>query len=285
MSRIVTPAEAKALLVASRNGRARKGPRPKPRINTACYRCGAEIQIVEGATRVQRFCGRACQAEARKVPMPVFAELEHMYLRDERSANDIAREYGVSDTTVGKWLRAYGIRVRTIGEGVSIAQMGHTNHTDASRAAIGARIAASWADGRRTGQPIPAGRFKSKRSRGGLRPDLGLYLRSSWESNYLRYLIYLKTLGAIRSWAYEPRTFRFHGITRGQMFYTPDFRVEYHDGRVEWHEVKGYMDAKSQTKLKRMAEFYPTEVVRVIDREWFRTVGRSVRGMIRGWER
>jgi hypothetical protein len=36
-----------------------------------------------------------------------------------------------------------------------------------------------------------------------------------------------------------------------------------------WVEVKGYMDAKSNTKLKRFRKYYPSEPIRIVGKEWF----------------
>ncbi|MCV6900732.1 DUF1064 domain-containing protein, partial [Escherichia coli] len=87
------------------------------------------------------------------------------------------------------------------------------------------------------------------------------FFRSSWEANYARYLNWLIAQGEIAKWEFECQTFVFHGITRGVISYTPDFKVYSKDGSHEWHEVKGWMDAKSKAKLKRMAKFYPAEKV------------------------
>lgn len=96
----------------------------------------------------------------------------------------------------------------------------------------------------------------------GRRNDLGSpFFRSSWEANYARFLTYCKL-----EWEYEPTTFWFHKIKRGVRCFTPDFLVP---SLNEYHEVKGWMDAKSRTKLKRMAKYYPKVKLIVIDKAWF----------------
>lgn len=67
------------------------------------------------------------------------------------------------------------------------------------------------------------------------------------------------------------------------MRYTPDFRVEELDGAVRYHEVKGWMDSKSRTQLKRMAKYYPNVAVVVIDKEQYYALCQWAR-MIPGWE-
>jgi len=121
---------------------------------------------------------------------------------------------------------------------------------------------------------------------GGRRADLGgQFFRSSWESNYARYLRFLEGQGKITGWAYEAETFVFTGVTGGTGRYTPDFRVGYPDGHHEWHEVKGWMDAKSRVRLARMKAFFPDERVVLIDQDWFREAQRLLAGAIPGWER
>lgn len=124
-----------------------------------------------------------------------------------------------------------------------------------------------------------------RRSRGGKREDLGsLYVRSAWEANYCRYLNWLVELGEIVSWEYEPDTFWFDKIKRGTRSYTPDFKVANNDGSIEYHEIKGRMDQKSRTRLKRMAKYYPDVKVVVIDSEAYRVLAKDVRGFIPNWE-
>lgn len=120
----------------------------------------------------------------------------------------------------------------------------------------------------------------------GRRPDLGdAFFRSAWEANYARYLELLKSRGDIVSWEYEPRTFWFEQIKRGVRSYMPDFMLTYPNGNVEWHEVKGWMDPKSKTKLDRMRRYYPSEVVKIIGEEWFRSAKKSgLAHVIPGWE-
>ncbi len=152
-------------------------------------------------------------------------------------------------------------------------------------------------------------------AKGGKRPDLdNRYFRSAWEANYARVLNLLVKQGEIQGWEYETKTFEFKKIERGTRFYTPDFKVitecprckgrgyfdssdknyalgepcEYCNGTgsaYEWHEVKGYMDAKSKTQLKRMAKYYPNEKIRIIDATFFKDAKRKgLDVIIRNWE-
>ena len=84
------------------------------------------------------------------------------------------------------------------------------------------------------------------------------YYRSRWESNYAKYLQFLLEHGNISKWEHEPETFWFNKIMRGCRSYLPDFRVTYPNGEVIYHEVKGWFDERSRTKLKRMAKYHPS---------------------------
>jgi len=106
--------------------------------------------------------------------------------------------------------------------------------------------------------------------------------------NYARYLEWLKSCHAIVDWHYEPVTLYFDGITRGVTNYTPDFFVST-DGVLDYKsgyfvEVKGYMDAKSKTKIKRMSKYFPSLILKVIEKNWF-VKNRSFANTIFGWER
>ncbi len=95
------------------------------------------------------------------------------------------------------------------------------------------------------------------------------YFRSKWEANYALYLDFLIKDKQIRSWEYEKDVFIFDKIQFGTRSYRPDFKVLNNDSSVEYHEVKGYMDSKSKTKLKRMARYYPDVKLILIDKEFY----------------
>ena len=111
-----------------------------------------------------------------------------------------------------------------------------------------------------------------------------IYLRSRWEVNYAHYLELLLTAGEISAWDYEPDTFWFDRIKRGTTNYTPDFKVTYPDGRVEYHEIKGWMDPRSLTKLKRMRIHHPEITMVLRDAKWFKE-HKSLAKTVPGWTR
>ena len=112
--------------------------------------------------------------------------------------------------------------------------------------------------------------------------DKKYYLKSSWELSYAQYLDELLANGKIAKWEYEPDTFWFEKIKRGVRSYIPDFKVEDTDGSIEYHEVKGYLDSKSKTKLNRMRIYHPRIKMKLIDRAVMKDLGILDRTKLKG---
>lgn len=207
----------------------------------------------------------------------------------------------------GKLLKTPEQRSR-IGERVKewIKQNGHPKgatgmkHSDATRSLIGeksretakrmtdddwhARTVKAMATRELNGTPLPMrvnATWKAGwREIGGIRK----YYRSRWEANYARYLEWLRERGEIASWRHEPKTFWFEGIKRGCVSYLPDFEVVEIGGRTAYHEVKGWMDERSATKIKRMAKYHPTVPLIVIRQKEYKQIELSLSRLIGGWE-
>jgi hypothetical protein len=109
------------------------------------------------------------------------------------------------------------------------------------------------------------------------------YYKSLWEYRYAMYLDLMKRHNHIIDWFYEPHTFYFEGIKRGTTNYKPDFKVIFPSGNEEWIEVKGYMDAKSATKIKRMAKYFPEIKLRVVGSDWFKSNALMLKKVIKNW--
>src|SRR3990172_11890794 len=115
--------------------------------------------------------------------------------------------------------------------------------------------------------------------------DLGkYYLRSRWERNYARYLNYLIKNNQIKSWEYEVDVFWFNKIKRGVVSYKPDFKVYNFDDSIEYHEVKGWMDDKSKTKINRMRIYYPKVKLYIIDHKIYKDIKNKLSRLIEFWE-
>jgi hypothetical protein len=99
-------------------------------------------------------------------------------------------------------------------------------------------------------------------------------------------LNFLKEHGEpILKWEFEPETFEFHKIKKGTRFYTPDFKVTYTDGHIEYHEVKGWDYPKGKTARKRFLKYYPKLTLVLIDKEFFKAItAQGTDRIITGWE-
>jgi hypothetical protein len=174
-------------------------------------------------------------------------------------------------------------------------------HSNEARERIGAKSVAAWkskSESERAAWTSAAlkSRLESQGTLASPRPnaswkagwrevgDKRNYYRSRWEANYGRYLQWLKERGAIADWKHEPETFWFEGIKRGVRSYLPDFRVFENDGFSKLHEVKGWMDARSKTTLRRMAKYHPHETIILIRERDYNEIARKVGPMISGWE-
>jgi len=114
--------------------------------------------------------------------------------------------------------------------------------------------------------------------------DRRMFFRSRWEANYALYLNLLIDQKQISKWEYEPDVFVFEKIKFGTRSYRPDFKIFNPDGTIEYHEVKGYMDAKSKTKIKRMAKYYPEVKLIIIDKDTYREIRRKLGKILKFYE-
>ena len=123
------------------------------------------------------------------------------------------------------------------------------------------------------------------RTKSGKREDLGgLFFRSAWEANYARYLNFLIERGQIQKWEFEPETFWFEKIKRGVRSYMPDFKIYRLDETSYFVEVKGWMDDKSKTKIKRMAIYHPKIELIVFDKTDYAKLKKQFAGVLPFWE-
>lgn len=171
-------------------------------------------------------------------------------------------------------------------------------HTDQVKTSIGAKSKANWhsrtqqenanivmkAMKTRVSKGIPFNAHGSWKAAwvevGGVR----FYARSRWEANYARYLQFLKEKAQVVAWEHEPETFWFEAIKRGCRSYLPDFKVTLPGGVIEYHEVKGWMDPRSKTKIKRMKKYHPNITLIVRDAKWYRANSPTLRAIVKGWE-
>lgn len=108
-----------------------------------------------------------------------------------------------------------------------------------------------------------------------------IFFRSKWEVNYALYLNFLIEQNQIKSWEYEKDVFIFEKIKFGTRSYRPDFKIINNDGTIEYHEIKGWMNSKSKTKLNRMRIYYPDIKLILIDSDTYRDIVKKVGKMLK----
>lgn len=242
---------------------------------------------------------------------------------DELTDAQLAENLSVSVTTIERYRRATGRKKKLPYKGIHPSKRkikirtGHIgkwtrnphpkgmlgkNHTEENKAKQSDVSKAMWKDPnhvfhseefkQRQSDRAVATQFKHRfsqtrysRSISGKRADLdGRYFRSAWEANYARYLNFLKSKGNIWKWEYEVDTFWFEGIKRGCRFYTPDFKVwDTETSEPIYHEVKGWMDQKSKTKLDRMGRYHPKIKIILIQKKEYDAI-KQYSALLPGWE-
>lgn len=235
-------------------------------------------------------------------------KLEEVFSRDKTNICRKARELGLPTSQHRKQTDETKIKYsenskRMIRENGHPRGMKGKTHTQEFKEAASKRVTKEWQDPnstfnsddfrQRKSDYMTAAQAKNpllrkgySRGKQGKRKDIdNMYFRSSWEANYARYLNWLMANGNLYKWEYEPDTFWFESIKRGIRSYLPDFKLWDTKESVPYYvEIKGWMDDKSRTKLKRMAKYYPKVKVNVIERPEYKEIEKAVSGFIDGWE-
>jgi len=111
----------------------------------------------------------------------------------------------------------------------------------------------------------------SGRGKGGTRPDLGFYVRSTWEADVARVLCFLGV-----AFEYEPRSFDLGGETYLPDFYLPELDV--------WVEVSGWVSPDKCRKLASMERLYPEVRILHLDRPRYTWLCEVFSPQIPMWE-
>lgn len=127
--------------------------------------------------------------------------------------------------------------------------------------------------------------------------EAGVVVRSGWEANVARLLVWLEARGDVLAWEYEPRTYYFTkaaGATttkgteyrHGPYRFTPDFEVMWANRKEDeiW-EIKGRTHAGDKTRLKRFRIHYPAEAARLrwIGPKEYRELEKMWSRVVPGW--
>ena len=118
-----------------------------------------------------------------------------------------------------------------------------------------------------------------------------IYFDSKAESNYYRYLSFLKSNHEILDFKYHPPVFDFsEWIKFGIRRYEIDFWIKERNGIEKWIEIKNTdnlekMDSGSRTRIKRLKKYYPQIHFEIVTTKSIESnIGGYVSGLIFGWE-
>ena len=125
---------------------------------------------------------------------------------------------------------------------------------------------------------------RAVRAKVGKRKNLNnKFFRSAMEANYARYLNWLKENNQIKDWKYEDVEWEFP-VRRGNRFYKCDFHIIENDNSESFHEVKGWLDRDSKTKLNRMSKYYPDVKIILVDSVQYRALAKQMKPLLENWE-
>lgn len=114
---------------------------------------------------------------------------------------------------------------------------------------------------------------------GGLRKDLNMSFRSSWESNFARILNHLNL-----SWEYEANDKFEVEIGTKTTYYHPDFKVKINENSYWWYEIKGFWDNASLQKVASFNKNYPMNKLNIIDSDIFYYLQNRFSNLVENWE-
>lgn len=117
---------------------------------------------------------------------------------------------------------------------------------------------------------------KPFRGKAGIREDLGIYVRSTWEANFARVLKYMNV-----EFQFEPQIFWLTLPNGRELSYTPDFYLPKEDKYIE---VKGYWMDDAKMKYDLFRAQYPHIKIDVVDSEKYKAYENRFKNQIEEWE-
>lgn len=262
-------------LCANRYTWAHRAPRPpKPIQVKNCIECGIEfkrnINFSDFQWSTQKYCGRKCAKNVKRINDGMTKAERHR------------RKKGVLKMGTPEWIAR--IRATTI-EGMAKPEV--RDKLSQPRAPLteeAIRRRANKLVGKmpkNLNYPYMSNGSYANVQRGDYECSKGtVYFRSKWEANYALFLDFLVKNGDIIKWEYEIDVFIFEEIRFGTRSYRPDFKVFTNDAGVEYHEVKGYMDSQSKTKLKRMEKYYPEIKIILVDQPYYSSMYKQFKKIL-----
>lgn len=116
------------------------------------------------------------------------------------------------------------------------------------------------------------------RCKRGIREDIGIFVRSSWEANVARLMTYLNI-----EWEYEPMRFYFPDEGDSILSYCPDF---YLPQTGTFIEVKGWMDPNSISRIDKFSRYFQTQYEHfiLIDSVVYDSLEKHFGNIVDNWE-
>jgi protein-arginine kinase activator protein McsA len=229
---------------------------PKERGTTVCAGCGTEFRK-KVRQEEQRFCSRRCAGLANAGQLRQVQQVR---------ASEPSKKVELTCETCGRTFTRFPSLVKS-GPSFCSQECVRTNP------GVRQRRSASFLKSHALTHNNYSNAKRGWREVGGKR----VFFRSRMEANYARFLTFTGV-----DWQFESKTFWFEGLKRGVVSYTPDFYLPSTD---EYLELKGWMDPRSKTKLKRMARYHPEVTLRLVTYSEYRTIAAQVRALIADWER
>lgn len=257
--------------------------RPKIVVKKSCAICYREY-IASPSRISEKFCSNKCSGIGRQKNPPKQV-LENLYVVQKMSTTSIGKIYGVGNTSVGKWLKKFGIKTILGRGGAKKGNIISEEQREKIRQSHLKKKEKHHLSGRRNpmlSKGINPRQYSEVKA--GYRKDIKASVRSSWEANIYRYLLHLKKIGKILGHRYEKETFIFYGENERPYSYTPDFKVKTIKG-IYYLEVKGCMTEMDLAKILRMKKHYPDTVVKFITETEYKEIRSKYAKFIPKWER
>jgi len=238
----------------------------KPPQKKTCAFCSCEYELNRKYNSMQRsqskYCSPQCQHEAAKIKDGMSNQERHRRKRGRTKQGTPEFVERIRATTSAAMLRPE-IQKKTHAPRASLV--------DAHKAKISDALVGKMPKNMMYGNRYPniqSGHYENSKGT--------MFFRSKWEANYALFLDYLVKVGEIKLWEYEVDRFVFEQIQFGNRSYLPDFKIHNNDGTIEYHEVKGYMDGGSKTKLRRMEKYYPDIKLVLVDSQFYNDIKKKL---------
>jgi len=149
---------------------------------------------------------------------------------------------------------------------------GLTKETNETVALVASKVSKTRKEGFKSGRLKAPDVIGRSQGRSGYRSDLGHFVRSSWEANFARLMVFLGV-----EYRYEYKVFIFSDDDT----YRPDFYLPHLNS---WVEIKGHWFEEAIKKVEFFHREYPEEKLDIIERTPYIKLQRKFAKYIPNWE-